>query len=134
MAIFIASEGEQYLLNCAVGLTTPANLKMRLYVSAHTQSASDVASTYSGIQMATQGYVEKGLNMASWAVAAGEATGADLVWTFDGTGGSTTVYGYYVVEPVGGVLVWAEAFAAPITVTTTGDTLTIPRFISLISE
>jgi hypothetical protein len=84
--------------------------------------------------MATQGYVEKGLNMASWAVAAGEATGADLVWTFDGTGGSTTIYGYYVVEPVGGVLVWAEAFAAPITVTTTGDTLTIPRYISLISE
>ena len=69
----------------------------------------------------------------SWSVATntGQAVGtyAQQTWTFDGTGGSQSVYGYFVTDVTSGLLLWSEAFASVKTVTYNGDQILItPTF------
>lgn len=58
-----------------------------------------------------------------------ELTGPDMQWTFNFSGGSFTVYGYFVATASsGGTLIYSERAAAPFTVTASGQTFTVtPR-------
>ncbi len=51
----------------------------------------------------------------------GSARYGQQVWTFDGTGPPTVVYGYYIVQAVSGTLMFAERFTAPPTIANRGD-------------
>lgn len=135
MTILVPNPSEGTLLSAVLGVITPGDQVLRLFVSNTTPADSDVAATYT--EMSTQGYSAKTLTKASWTITptsaanAGPATGAyaQQTWTFDGTGGATTVYGYFVTDATSGLLLWAERFATSKVVQYNGDQILItPQF------
>lgn len=142
MAIVICNAGEAVLLEAMVGKTAAANMTLKLFVSNTTPAHTDTAGTYT--EMSTQGYSAQTLTMATWnAASAGTGTGTSLsnkasisypqvTFTFDGTGGSTVVYGYYIVA--GSTLVGAERFASSKTVANNGDAIKITPNLTLSTE
>ena len=82
------------------------------------------------------GDAAKTLAGASWSfnTASRPATAsfAAQTWTFDGTGGVTLVYGYFVVKTSSGLLLFAERFSSgPFTITNSGDAITLSPQITL---
>jgi hypothetical protein len=133
-ALLVPDAGEDTLLEYALNKTAAENQDLRLYVSNTTPAEGDTTVTYT--EMSTQGYAEKNLVGTSWAVstAAGTTTGsyAEQTWTFDGTGGDTSVYGYFVVNAVTHGLLWAELFSAgPYTISNNGDQIKLTPKITL---
>lgn len=136
MTINISNEGEKLLLEAMVGKVAAGNLKLKLFTNSHTPAGDDDVSDYTEMG-AVQGYTAKTLTTSSWnAGAAGTGTGTSLsnkasityaqqTWTADGTGGSQTVYGYFITDSAGTTLVGAELFSAPVTFGTLGDVIKI---------
>ena len=54
----------------------------------------------------------------------------DQTFSFSG-GTAVTVYGYFVVDSVSGLLLWSERFASPITVQNNGDSIVLTLKITL---
>jgi hypothetical protein len=145
MTIKISNEGEKLLLEAMVGKVAAGNLKLKLFTNNYTPADDDVVGDYTEMG-AVQGYTDKTLAPASWnAGAAGSGVGTSLAnkasitypqqqWTFDGTGGSVTVYGYFITDAAGTVLVGAERFAAAQVVTTNGDTIKIDPKLTTATE
>jgi len=123
MAIVIPDVGETLLLQFMVGDDTPnANWTLRLYVNDHTPTGATVLGSLT--EMTTQGYAAKTLTNTSWSVSdvgvQSRATYAEQTYVFDGTGGATNVYGYYLTDNTSGALLWVERFSgAPIVVPAT---------------
>lgn len=101
--------------------------------------ATSVPGAKGFTEMSTQGYASKTLTMATWAAAAQVASkasisyGSEQSWTFNGTGGDTTVYGYYVIDGAG-VLRWAERFTSARLVRNNGDQLAFTPKLTLSRE
>jgi hypothetical protein len=135
MALLIPTIGETTLLQYMLGKSTPTNLTLKLYVNNYPPVDGSVASSFT--EMSTQGYSAKTLAMSTWGTATtvsnvGSITYPQQTWTFDGTGGSTTIYGYYVVDAQGTpVLLWAELFATARTVSSSGDVLNVTPVLTL---
>jgi hypothetical protein len=113
----------------------PTDPILNLYVNNVTPGSSDVASTYTA--MTTQGYTAKTLAGGSWSFTAGSPSHADFAlqtWTFDGTGGSTSVYGYYITKTTSGLLLLSERFTdGPYVVVNNGDQIKITPIETLTS-
>jgi hypothetical protein len=76
-------------------------------------------SGYSGLQSFSS------WNAATWSTPRAVATAGDVVWTHNGGGTSNDIYGYYVVDGSGN-LAWAERnAAAPVTMSSAGQTYTV---------
>lgn len=137
MPLLVPNPSEGTLLSFALGVAVPGNQYLKLFTNNVTQSDSDVLAQYT--EMATQGYVQKQLTKTSWTVTpasaatASPATGvyAQQTWTFDGTGGATTVYGYMIVDVTTGLLLWAEKFATSKIVQYNGDQILLTPQITL---
>lgn len=131
MPLLIPTEGENKNLECMLGKSTPGNLTLKLFVNDKTPVDGDTSASYT--EMSTQGYAAKTLLPANWTVAQdgndkAEASYAEQQWTFDGTGGSTTIYGYYIVDAAD-VVRWAERFTTPRMAVDNGDLLRLtPKF------
>lgn len=133
MAIMVPTASQNTLLNMMLGYTTPGNQRYKLFTNSITPALADVAATYTEMG-AVQGYTYKDVVKASWTVATdtGNAKGTqtNLTWTFDGTGGTVNVYGYFVVDVTSGLLLWSEAFSSLKTVQYNGDQIIItPTFL-----
>jgi len=129
MAGIVPTVGEDRILRRALGDITPVsfNLTLKLFVNDYTPVDGSVNGSFT--EMSTQGYAAKTLTAASWTVAQNgatkaEATYAQQTWTFDGTGGATVIYGYYIVDE-NDVVLMAERFASSYTATNNGDILRI---------
>lgn len=92
---------------------------LKLYVNDYTPVEGSVAGDFT--EMSTQGYAAKTLTAASWSSGAY----AQQTWTFDGTGGSTIVYGYFVIDAGTGVIMFAERFGTPPTIVNNGDQIKV---------
>lgn len=94
------------------------NQTLKLYVNDKTPAEGDTAASYT--EMSTHSYVAKALDKTLWTVAtnAGVTSGtyAQQSWTFTAAA-SVTVYGYFVVDAITGVIMWAERFTYPQVVT-----------------
>lgn len=118
MAGIVPAVGEVVLLNAFLG----EDQVMRLYINDYTPDAGSTAGSF--MEMHTQGYAAKALGSGAWIVTQGypsRAVYAQQVWTFDGTGPPTVVYGYYIVQAVSGTLMFAERFGSPPTIANRGD-------------
>lgn len=145
MAITISNEGEKLLLEAMVGKVAAGNLKLKLFTSNTTPAHADTVATYTEMG-SVQGYAAKSLAVASWAAGvAGTGSGTSLsnkatityaqqTWTADGTGGAQTVYGYFITDNGGTVLLGAEKFSASQVFTTVGDLIKIDPKLSLSTE
>ena len=145
MTIKVSNEGEKLLLEAAVGKVAAASLKLKLFTNNVTPGDADTVATYTEMG-AVQGYAAKTLTTGGWnAGVAGTGTGSatankasidypQQTWTFDGTGGSVTVYGYIITDNAGATLVCAEKFSAPQVIATAGDTIKITPKLTLGTE
>lgn len=137
MPLLVPNPSEAKLLEFMLGVSTPGNQILRLYVNNHTPADGDVAADYT--EMTTGGYTPKTLTKTSWVVTPASGTTANpataayaqQVWTFNGTGGVATVYGYYITDSTTGLLLWAERFATAKVVQYNGDQILITPQITL---
>lgn len=92
---------------------TPA-LTLKLYGNNYTPVAASNAANFT--EIAGGGYVSKSLTFAGWTITGGTpsiALYAVQEWTFTGVlTAPATIYGYFVIETVSGVLKWADRFPA----------------------
>lgn len=131
MAGLVPEVGEVLALKAFLNHTAGEDQVLRLFVNDYTPVEGSVAGSFT--EMSTQGYASKALAGGSWVVTPGNpssAAYAQQTWTFDGTGGATVVYGYYVVQDTSGLLMCAERFATPPTIANTGDQLKVTPTIT----
>lgn len=138
MAGIVPTEGENRILSRALHDVVPtnANLTLKLFVNDYTPV--DGSTNASFTEMTTQGYTAKTLTAATWTVAQNgsneaEGTYPQQTWTFDGTGGSTVIYGYYIIDE-NNVVWFAERFASSYTAVNNGDILRITPTVTLSKE
>lgn len=94
----------------AVTLALTPLLQLRLYSNDKTPAEGDDINDYT--EVVGGGYYSRILSLGGWFIsAAGVATYTTQDFTFESTpSGPGTVYGYYVINPITGVLRWAERF------------------------
>ena len=135
MTLKIPDASEALLLQFMVGDVAPhANWTLRLYTNDYTPVPASVVGSFT--EMTTQNYAAKTLTNTSWVVTAidpeAQAAYAEQSFVFDGSGGNTTVYGYYLTDNTAGALLWAERFASPQVVPgTLGGTISVTPTITL---
>lgn len=142
MAFVLSNEGEKLLLDAATGKVAAGDLKLKLYTNDYTPAHDDVVGDYTEMG-SVQNYTEKTLAPASWnAATAGTGSGTanankatatygQQTFTADGTGGSQTVYGYFITDDAGTTLLGAEKFATAKTYANNGDAIKITPTIRL---
>ena len=111
MALKVPNARELEVINAFLA---PA-LTLRLYSNDRTPAGTDVAADYT--EVAGGGYASKPLTFANWGITGGDPTialyNATQQWVFTGpTNAPGTIYGYYVIETVSGLLKFAQRFAA----------------------
>lgn len=130
MAGLAPDAGEVLAFKNFLNHTAPQDQLLKLFVNDYTPVEGSVDSDFT--EMSTQGYADIALAGASWVVTPGSPTSAayaQQTWTFDGTGGPTVVYGYYVVQAVSGIIMVAERFGTPPTIVNNGDQIKVtPNF------
>ncbi len=133
-SLLVVGVGEQQILSILLAGTATENLTLKLYVNNITPSITDVAGTYT--EMSTQGYAALTLTRGgTWSVAGTNpavATYAQQTFNFNGTGGTTQVYGYFVVGATSTTLYWAERFSdGPYPISFNGDQIKITPKLNL---
>lgn len=124
MTIVIPSAAEKTCADFMLGVTTPGNQTLKLFVGNVTPD--DTFTEASFTEMSSLGYAAKSLTKTTWVTTAGSsgqpASSAypQQTWTFT-SGTPVTVYGYYVIDSTTGKLLWCELFPSPKVVQNTGD-------------
>lgn len=132
--LLVPSTSEQTLNKFMLGVLTPGDQRLKLFVNSYTPDDTTIAGNLT--EMSTLGYAEKALTKTSWVVTAGStgnpasAAYAVQTWTFT-AGTPVTVYGYYITDVTTGLLLWVESFAAPKVVQYAGDQIIITPIITL---
>lgn len=133
MTIVVPSAAEKTLCDFMLGVTTPGNQTLKLFVNNVTPDDTFTAASFT--EMSTLGYAAKTLTKTSWVTVAGStgnpatSTYAQQTWTFS-AGTLVTVYGYYIIDVTSSLLLWAELFASPKPVQNTGDQIIITPTIT----
>lgn len=110
----------------------PGNLLLKLYCTNVSPADTDTVSSYTACTGG--GYADKTLTNGSWTITTGDdpsdAVYAEQTYTFTGaltTNG--TIYGYFVTNAAGTVLIWAELFSSTFTPANNGDNVKVtPKF------
>lgn len=131
MSLFLPNQGIVRLLD--VLRLNWGQLKVGLFLADRDPGDADTVADYQAMEASFPGYARQ--NLVSWTPALlivdeFARTEADFVTWVRGMGaGSQTIFGYFVVDPGGGLL-WAENRPfAPMVMDTVGQTLTfMPRF------
>ncbi len=110
MAGITPDEGEVELLKRGVNKSTPDDLILKLYVNGKTPDESDEIADYT--ECTADGYSAKTLTGANWTVQTtlGVSEASYAQQTFSLTE-SATVYGYFIVNTAGTILIFAEKFS-----------------------
>lgn len=132
MSLIVTNAEEIRNLTAWVAASAPWSL--RLFGNNHTPGATDVAGDYT--QIAGGGYAAISLPSASWVFSIGiGAVGLYPAQAFTFTGTITapgTIYGYYILNAAG-LLVLAESLAAsPFTPSVNGDSVVVTPRVTLI--
>jgi hypothetical protein len=139
MALFVPTASEGTMLQLILHDTgaTPTDPVIKLYTNNHTPAAADTAATYTEVVAGTfTWYAAKTLAGTSWttSTASRPATSsfAQQTWTCNAVGGSSTIYGYFIVQTTSGLLLFAELFTdGPYTMVNSGDAIKITPSLSL---
>ena len=130
MALNVPDVGENIALEAFVNKTAGQNQLLKLYQNNITPSDTDTAATYT--EATFTGYAAISLTGASWGAAAAGTITYSAQQTFTSSGVvSNTIYGYYIVQAVSGILMWSERdVSAPFTVANIGDAVKLTPTIS----
>lgn len=111
MTILVPNSGEVEILKRLLNYSSADNLRMKLFTSNTTPAEGDTVSTYT--EASGNGYADKVLTGSNWTIATdggGISKASYAEQTFAFTGGPVSVYGYFVTNNAGTVLLWAERF------------------------
>lgn len=129
MTINVPDVGENLVLEMITNKTAAQDLSLRLYQNNITPSDTDTAATYTVANFT--GYANIALTGASWNAASGGSIAYGSQQTFTLTGGSNSIYGYYVVQSVSGVLLYSERDpSAPFNMSVSGDNIKVTPTIT----
>lgn len=130
MTLRIPNSGEGIALQAMLGKTAMTTLTLRLYSNNVTISDTTVAGSFT--EVTGSGYAAQALTAANWTVTEGTPTSAQYPQaTFTFTGAAGNVYGYYITNAAGTLLL-AEAFTAgPFNIAATGDNIKITLNVTL---
>ena len=125
MAIQLTSTGINTMLSSFLGSEGQI---LKLYSNDVDPEVSTTVTQFT--EFTGDGYSAKTLESTNWSVAAGVATTTPQTWEF--TGATGEVYGYYLVGASTGSLIAAEKFSnGPYTVAVSGDKITVSITLSL---
>ena len=125
MAIQLTTTGINTMLSSFLGSEGQI---LKLYSNDVDPEASTTVTQFT--EFTGDGYSAKTLESTNWSVAAGVATTTPQTWEF--TGATGEVYGYYLVGASTGSLIAAERFSnGPYTVAVSGDKITVSITLSL---
>ncbi len=129
MAMTVASVGRELFLKRDVNKASPDDLILHLFTNNYTPSIGDTVSNYT--ESTASGYAAITLTGSSWTVSTVSTitTASYGQQTFTYTGGES-LFGYYVTDNTGAILIGAERFSgAPWTIPSAGGTVSLtPSF------
>ena len=139
MTLVMPNVGEAKALDALTGKTAAATpWTLDLFSNNRTPANTDVAADYTA--SVGGGYAQKSLTAATWGAAVGGSPttatyGTAQTFTFTGaTDAPGTVYGYYIRDSAG-ILILAERLASPpFTPASNGDSVTVTPKITLASS
>lgn len=128
MTLVVPNVGEVAMLEAIVGLAAT----LKLFTNDQTPAAGDTDTDYD--EASGFGYSDEALTSGSWVITPGApSNGAYPMVVFSFTGALGNVYGYYVVDAMGGLL-WAERFTdGPYLVAHDGDDIKVVPVFTLAS-
>lgn len=123
MSLIFPTVGDNVALELIVNRSAGQDLVLKLYTNDITPAKDDTAAQY--LEAAGFGYAPVVLAGSAWGAAAGGSIAAgQQVFTFTGALGN--VYGYFMVQLLSGILVYAERFSnGPYPIMTNGDKIEI---------
>lgn len=136
-ALVVPDAGELELLKKMLksALTVDESYTLKLFKNNVTPTQATVAGDFTEADFT--GYAAKTLTRAGWndpttVSNKGRADySVEQIWTC--TGGSNTIYGYYIIGTTSGVCLWAQLFASPRTVDN-GVVVSVTPSLTLNSE
>jgi len=131
MSFITCDQGEIVLLKYMLNFAPADNVVLHLFNNNYTPTTSDTLATYT--ESSAAGYAPKTLTGAAWTFTnvSGTSTATYARQTFSYTT-SENVYGYYITNNAGTVLIWTERFAgAPFQIPNAGGTVSLDPAITL---
>jgi hypothetical protein len=132
-AMMVQDTGATSILNAYFNNSpAPGNVILHLYCTNVTPADTDTSGSYT--ECSGGGYSSKTLTNGSWTTStvSGIPQAAYAAQTFTFTGAlttNTTIYGYYVMNAGGTILLWSELLGSTFTPANNGDSVTItPQF------
>lgn len=126
MPLIVPDEGEVAMLDMLVNGDSFANVRLRLYQNNLTP---DQDTVYGDFAVATfSGYGEETPSFGAASIVSHKGKivdSAERTFVHNGGGTSNTIYGYYVVDSVNNLVLWAERFATPQSMSNNGDLIGI---------
>lgn len=129
MALLVPDTGEVEMLKRILNFSATGDVKLHLYANNYTPVEGSAIANFT--ECTAAGYAAKTLAGASWSIATtsgtSEASYAEQTFTFTA---AQTVYGYFVTNSAGTVLLWAELFTgAPFNIPSGGGSVkATPKF------
>jgi hypothetical protein len=113
MAFVWAKTGKEEILKMLTNGVSPSTLKLHLYKTTQTPSFSSVASTFNSAESTETGYAARDMDYADFTISnpSAEISKAQNIlepFTFSV---AATVWGYYVTNQAGTILIGAEQFS-----------------------
>lgn len=134
MSLVVCDQGEELLINAALGKTAATQFTLRLFANNHTPAHGDTESNYT--EAAGGGYAAIALTASNWTTTPGSPTSSAYPQqTFTFTGAlttNTTVYGYYITNAAG-KLIYAELLSVAFVPSNNGDTVKVTPTVTLAS-
>jgi hypothetical protein len=118
--------GAEYLLDVQLGRVTPVtDFYCRLFVNSWFPARNDTITDYTECTLPEYAAVD--MVPDSWIPVdhppEATRTYSTMVFNFAANGGGVTIYGFYLTEASGEIVIWAEAFQEPLSVPSLGTTL-----------
>ncbi len=127
MALITPNAGAQEIAKRALNFSATGDVKLKLYSSNTTLSETTVVGDLT--EATFTGYSAVTLTGASWTVTSADPASASYAQqTFTSSAGSQNqnIYGYYVTNSGGTILLWAETFSdGPYNIVNNGDLIKV---------
>lgn len=129
MTLLVSNTGDVESLKRMLNYSATGDVKLKLFKNNVTVAKTDTTSTYT--ESTAAGYSSATLTGSSWTFSTVNSvtTGTYPAVTFTYTA-AETVYGYYVTNLAGTVLLWSEAFSAPCAIPSGGGSITVTPTIT----
>ncbi len=131
MSLVVSNTGEIEMLKRIVGQTT-TNIVIHLYSNNYEPIETSVVGDFT--ESTGNGYTEKTLIAGSWSISGDptEASYAEQEFVYNADASTYSVYGFYMTNVAGTVLLWAEKFTdGPYIIQTAGGSIFVTPKIQL---